>query len=84
MKLFIIAAASAAIVGAGSAYAQNPQSRVKEPEARTPGQPAVGPPQTTDPRTTTGLPRAVQPIRRIPIVCRPALRVDKACLQTDR
>jgi hypothetical protein len=53
MKLFIIAAASAAILGA-SAYAQNSQSRVKEPEARTPGQPTVGPPQTTDPRTTTG------------------------------
>ena len=29
-------------------------------------------------------PRAVQRVRRIPIVCRPALQVDKACLQTDR
>jgi len=29
-------------------------------------------------------PRAVQQVRRIPIVCRPALQVDKACLQTDR
>jgi hypothetical protein len=26
----------------------------------------------------------VQRVRRIPIVCRPALQVDKACLQTDR
>ena len=54
MKLLIIAAASAAILGGSGAYAQNPQSRVKEPEARTPGQPTVCPPQTTDPRTTTG------------------------------
>jgi hypothetical protein len=53
MKLLIIAAASAAILG-GSACAQNSQPRVLEPEARTPGQPTVGPPQTTDPRTTTG------------------------------
>ena len=53
MKLLIIAAASAAILG-GSAQAQNSQLRVTEPEARTPGQPTVGPPQTTDPRTTTG------------------------------
>src|SRR5580765_1280945 len=37
MKLLIILAAGA-ILGAG-AYAQNSQSRVKEPEARTPGQP---------------------------------------------
>ena len=49
MKLFVIAVATAAVVGT-SAYAQN--SRVLEPEAR-PGQPTVGPPQTTDPRTTT-------------------------------
>jgi hypothetical protein len=54
MKLIIIAAASAAILGGSSAYGQNSQPRVKEPEARTPGQPTVGPPQTTDPRTTTG------------------------------
>ena len=54
MKLLIIAAASAAILGGSSAHAQNSQSRVKEPEARTPGQPTVGTPQTTDPRTTTG------------------------------
>jgi hypothetical protein len=53
MKLIIIAAASAAILGGSSAYGQNSQPRVKEPEARTPGQPTVGPPQTTDPRTTT-------------------------------
>ncbi len=53
MKLLIIAAASSAILG-GGAYAQNSQSRVPEPEARTPGQPSVGVPQTTDPRTTTG------------------------------
>jgi hypothetical protein len=98
MKLLLIAAASTAILG-GSAYAQNSQSRVPEPEARTPGQPSVGSPQTTDPRTTTGrapskllaqwgrrrmAPRAAQLVLRIPIVCRPALQVDKACLQIDR
>jgi hypothetical protein len=38
MKLLIIATASAAILGGSSVYAQNPQSRVKEPEARAPGQ----------------------------------------------
>ena len=48
MKLLVIAAA--AIISTG-AHAQN--TRVREPEAR-PGQPTVGPPQTTDPRTTTG------------------------------
>jgi hypothetical protein len=50
MKSFVIALATAAIIATG-AHAQN--SRVLEPEAR-PGQPTVGPPQTTDPRTTTG------------------------------
>jgi hypothetical protein len=50
MKLFVIAVATAAVVGT-SAYAQN--SRVLEPEAR-PGQPTVGPTQTVDPRTATG------------------------------
>ena len=50
MKLFVIVLATAAIIG-GSADAQN--TRVPEQEAR-PGQPTVGPPQTTDPRTTTG------------------------------
>jgi hypothetical protein len=54
MRLLIIVAASAAILGGSSGYTQNSQPRVKEPEARTPGQPTVGPPQTTDPRTTTG------------------------------
>jgi hypothetical protein len=53
MKLLIIATASVAILGV-NAYAQNSQPRVPEPEARTPGQSTVGPPQTTDPRTTTG------------------------------
>jgi hypothetical protein len=53
MKLLIIAVASAAIFG-GSASAQTSQPRVPESEARTPGQPTIGPPQTTDPRTTTG------------------------------
>jgi hypothetical protein len=91
MKLLLIAAASTEILG-GSAYAQNSQSRA-------PGQPSVGSPQTTDPRTTTGrapskllaqwgrrrmAPRAAQLVLRIPIVCRPALQVDKACLQIDR
>jgi hypothetical protein len=50
MRLIVVAVATAAIIGTG-AHAQN--SRVLEPEAR-PGQPTVGPPQTTDPRTTTG------------------------------
>jgi hypothetical protein len=50
MKLLVIAVASAAILGT-SAYAQN--SRVPEQEAK-PGQPTVGQPQTSDPRTTTG------------------------------
>jgi hypothetical protein len=50
MKLIVVAVATAAIV-ATSAYAQN--YRVLEPEAR-PGQPTAGPPQTVDPRTTTG------------------------------
>jgi hypothetical protein len=50
MKLFVIAVASAAILGT-SAYAQN--SRVPEQEAK-PGKPTVGQPQTSDPRTTTG------------------------------
>jgi hypothetical protein len=49
MKLFVIAVATAAVVGT-SAYAQN--ARVLEPEAR-PGQPTAGPKQTLDPRTTT-------------------------------
>jgi len=53
MKLLVIAVASTAILG-GSAYAQNSQPRVPEPEARVPGQPTVAQPQTTDPRTTTG------------------------------
>jgi hypothetical protein len=53
MKLLVIAVASTAILG-GSAYAQNSQQRVPEPEAQVPGQPTVGQPQTTDPRTTTG------------------------------
>jgi hypothetical protein len=57
MKLLVIALATAAIV-ATSAHAQNTR-RVPEPEAR-PGQPTVGVPQTTDPRTTTGeAPKAV-------------------------
>ena len=53
MKLLMVAVASAAIIG-GSAYAQNTRGagpRVPEPEARTPGQPTVGPLQTIDPRT---------------------------------
>ena len=50
MKLFVIAVASAAILST-SGYAQN--TRVPEQEAK-PGQPTVGQPQTTDPRTTTG------------------------------
>jgi hypothetical protein len=49
MKLFVIAVATAII--APGAHAQN--TRVLEPEAR-PGQPTAGPPQTVDPRTTTG------------------------------
>jgi hypothetical protein len=55
MKLIIIGVASAAILS-GNAYTQNtraPEPRVPEPEARTPGQPTVGPLQTTDPRTET-------------------------------
>ena len=50
MKLFIIAVASAAILST-TTYAQN--TRVPEEEAK-PGQPTVGQPQTSDPRTTTG------------------------------
>jgi hypothetical protein len=50
MKLFVITVATAAIIATG-AHAQN--SRVLEPEAQ-PGQPTAGPPQTVDPRTTTG------------------------------
>jgi hypothetical protein len=50
MKWIVIIVATAAIT-ATSAHAQN--SRVLEPEAR-PGQPTAGPPQTVDPRTTTG------------------------------
>jgi hypothetical protein len=49
---FLATALAGALVLAGAAHAQN--SRVPEPEARTPGQPTVGPPQTTDPKTTTG------------------------------
>jgi hypothetical protein len=54
MKLLIIAAATAAMLGGSSAYAQNPQSRVKEPEALTPGQPTVGPPQRQAPVKAPG------------------------------
>jgi len=50
MKWLVIAVAGAAILGT-SAYAQN--SRVPEQDAK-PGQPTVGQPQTSDPRTTTG------------------------------
>jgi hypothetical protein len=51
MKFLAITIASVLLVVSG-AHAQN--SRVPEPEARTPGQPTVGPPQTTDSKTTTG------------------------------
>ena len=50
MRSLVIAVIAATFLGT-NAYAQN--SRVLEPEARQ-GQPTVGPPQTTDPRTTTG------------------------------
>jgi hypothetical protein len=49
MRLLVIAVASAAILGT-SAYGQN--TRVPEQEAK-PGQPTIGQPQTSDPRTTT-------------------------------
>jgi hypothetical protein len=52
MKLLVIVTASAAVL-ASTAYAQNSQPRVPEPEARIPGQPTIGAPQTTDPRTET-------------------------------
>lgn len=57
MKLLIAVVASAAILASwtsSNALAQNP--RVPESQARTPGQPIIGEPQTTNPSTeqTTG------------------------------
>jgi hypothetical protein len=49
MKSFVLAVAAMALLSIG-AQAQN--TRVREPEAKT-GQPIVGTPQTTDPRTTS-------------------------------
>jgi hypothetical protein len=50
MKWMIPLMAATVLTGA-SASAQN--SRVREPDAKN-GQPTMGQPQTTDPRTTTG------------------------------
>jgi hypothetical protein len=91
MKLFVIAVATAAVVGT-SVYAQN--ARVLEPEAR-PGQPTAGPTQTLDPRTTTtgqapiavpgaGSPYGAKggaPAIRTLIACRRELRAARAGLQ---
>ena len=90
MKLFVIAVASAAILST-SGYAQN--TRVPEQEAK-PGQPTVGQPQTSDPRTTTGKAPIAVPVLgrrmeqkaapqaiRTPIACRRELRAERADLQ---
>ena len=93
MKLFVIAVATAAVVGT-TAYAQN--SRVLEPEAR-PGQPTAGPTQTVDPRTTTPgkLPwpspaldrpteqKVAPPGIRTLIACHQELRAARAGLQGE-
>lgn len=55
MKFFIMAVAGAAML-CGSAFAQNagfPERRVPEPDARVPGQPIIGEPQTINPSTET-------------------------------
>jgi hypothetical protein len=48
---WIVTLCAAAVLFSASANAQN--TRVPEPAAKN-GQPVVGQPQTTDPRTTTG------------------------------